>query len=324
MKKIAVIGAGQLGSRHLQALKGVEHDLSISVVDNFQESLDVAKERYDGFNVTGGNHTVKYFDSISKLEDKDFDVVISATSSNARFVTLSELYSVAKVKYFVLEKVLFDKPEDYKTFAEMLKKNGTKAYVNCSMRTMPFYRDIKKYFEGTETQYFVTGCDYRLLSNLIHYVDHMVYLTGDTNFAVDTSLLHKKFMVSKRAGFHEFNGTAIIKFSKGSAGLFTSYNEGGSPAVVEIMNENCRIISREYQGKIWMQKKENNWEWEELDFRIPYQSELTKNIVTDLLENGKSDLVEYSESANTHVQLYHPIWEHYNANNEKLDYYPFT
>ena len=49
MKTVLVIGAGQLGSRHLQALKLVQNDLSISVVDPFQASLDVAKERFEGF-----------------------------------------------------------------------------------------------------------------------------------------------------------------------------------------------------------------------------------------------------------------------------------
>jgi threonine dehydrogenase-like Zn-dependent dehydrogenase len=40
---IAVVGAGQLGSRHLQSLKGIQLDVRIVVIDPNQESLEIAK-----------------------------------------------------------------------------------------------------------------------------------------------------------------------------------------------------------------------------------------------------------------------------------------
>ncbi len=47
MFNVAIIGAGQLGSRHLQGLKLSSSPLSITVMDSNDESLRVAKERYD-------------------------------------------------------------------------------------------------------------------------------------------------------------------------------------------------------------------------------------------------------------------------------------
>ena len=38
MKTICIIGAGQLGSRHLQALKNVSKVLRVYVVDPFEQS----------------------------------------------------------------------------------------------------------------------------------------------------------------------------------------------------------------------------------------------------------------------------------------------
>lgn len=324
MKTILVIGAGQLGSRHLQALKLVKHDLKISVVDPFQASLDVAKERFEGFNAEGGEHTIEYFLSVDELKDTEFDVVISASSCDTRYNALTKLLGKANVKNFLLEKVLFNKKDDYSSFQKILKDKNINAYVNCSMRTMPFYRDIRNTFLNTDLQYIVSGSNYRLMSNIIHYVDHMVYLSGCTEFEVDCSLLDKKYITSKREGFWEFNGTLLVKFANGSSGMFTSYNGGDSPAVIYINNEKCKIVSRESEGKIWMQKSDDAWKWEEIDFRIPYQSEMTSKIVTDLLETGKCELVEYDESMNTHIQLYQPILEHFNKYNDNIDYYPFT
>ena len=47
MKTIVVIGAGQLGSRHLQALSKVNFKTTIEVVDPFESSLVVAKGRFN-------------------------------------------------------------------------------------------------------------------------------------------------------------------------------------------------------------------------------------------------------------------------------------
>ncbi|MCV3262394.1 Gfo/Idh/MocA family oxidoreductase [Vibrio harveyi] len=43
---LLIIGAGQLGSRHLQALAQLDDKFSIYVLDPFEQSLEVAKQRY--------------------------------------------------------------------------------------------------------------------------------------------------------------------------------------------------------------------------------------------------------------------------------------
>ena len=55
MNNICIIGAGQLGSRHLQALKMVLQPLLITVVDPSSESLKMAEERYQAA-AGSGNH----------------------------------------------------------------------------------------------------------------------------------------------------------------------------------------------------------------------------------------------------------------------------
>jgi prephenate dehydrogenase len=46
MFQVAIIGAGQLGSLHLQGLKSASSPLSITVMDSSEDSLRVAEERY--------------------------------------------------------------------------------------------------------------------------------------------------------------------------------------------------------------------------------------------------------------------------------------
>ena len=47
MINIAIIGAGELGSRHLQALAHLEEDATIQVVDSSEESRQITMERFD-------------------------------------------------------------------------------------------------------------------------------------------------------------------------------------------------------------------------------------------------------------------------------------
>ena len=44
---IAIIGAGQLGSRHLQGLKKAQLPMNIFVLDASEESLTICEQRYN-------------------------------------------------------------------------------------------------------------------------------------------------------------------------------------------------------------------------------------------------------------------------------------
>ena len=47
MLNIAIIGCGQIGSRHLQALSLIKEGAIIYLVDNSPESIDISKERFE-------------------------------------------------------------------------------------------------------------------------------------------------------------------------------------------------------------------------------------------------------------------------------------
>ena len=66
MYKIAVIGAGQLGSRHLQGLKLSKLNLEYWVVDNNSNSLQIAQQRYEEGEVNS-NQTIYYLQLIEQL-----------------------------------------------------------------------------------------------------------------------------------------------------------------------------------------------------------------------------------------------------------------
>jgi ubiquinone/menaquinone biosynthesis C-methylase UbiE len=50
MVNIAVVGAGQIGSRHLQALSLIDREARLQIVDPSSQSLATAKERFETVN----------------------------------------------------------------------------------------------------------------------------------------------------------------------------------------------------------------------------------------------------------------------------------
>ena len=323
MKNIFIIGAGQLGSRHLQALKNSNNSLNVFIIDPSSESLNIANERYESMPGID-NNTVTYSKSLNDINcNNKIDIVIIATASNVRANVTRDLLDKFEVKTIIFEKILFQKREDYSIILELLKSKNVKSYVNCPMRMMSFYKEIQSSFKGTKFTYMVSGSQYGLVTNLIHYIDHMAFLNQSIDYTCNANLLENNIFESKRKGFYELNGTFNVYFKNGTQGIFSCESKGNLPGVVQAFNENVHFISRESEGKVLISRKENDWKWEELEFNIPYQSELTAILVEDILKNDSCSLPSYEESVKLHLPYLDSILELINSNN-KFDHYPFT
>lgn len=321
MKNVCIIGAGNIGSRHLQGLKKVKFPLLIEVVDPSTESLKIASQRYQQIDSTT-NHKISFLQDISNLSKK-IDLAIVATNSDVRRLVIEKLLQRSSVKYLLLEKTLFQKKEDYPYVENLLLKNNVKTWVNFSMRTIPFYHDLKGKL-NTPLQMVVSGSQYGLVTNTIHFVDYIAYLTNSYNFKVSTDGLDQKVIVSKRSGFSELNGTLSIRFKDGSTGSFTCYPDGDAPYIIEVFSKNYRCISRENDRKAEISSSPT-WEWQVLDSHIPYQSDMTNTVVEEILMKGTSPLTPYTHALHLHLQLFESLLKFLNASSKrKLNLYPFT
>jgi predicted dehydrogenase len=319
--KIKVIGAGQLGSRHLQALKGVKHPLDIQVVDPSEASLQVAKERYEAVP-SKQVHQI----SFSTIFDRDdaTDAAIVATNSDVRRTALESLFGASETKFLVIEKILFNQRTDYAEIVRKLIETGAKAWVNCPMRVMPVYEKIRANIAMAPIYYRVTGSQFGLVTNAIHYIDHLAHLCGCTEFELDTSGLDHNPIPSKRPGFFELNGTLVAHFADGSRCEITCYPTGTAPVVVEIFNEMNRYLVRESEEKLWHSSESSKWAWLEQPAPIPYQSQITTEVIESLLTNGDCGLTPYSTSVRIHLQLLDPLLEFVRSQSPETNMYPFT
>lgn len=320
MNKILLIGAGNIGSRHLQGLKKVTFPLSIEVLDPSDESLKVSQERYEQIpsNIT---HQIKFINSIEHASN-EIDLAIIATSSNVRADVTQKLLLHSKVKFIIFEKLLFQKKEDYPKIERLLDEKNIKAWVNCGMRTMPFYSDLKDKITDNRISCIVSGSRYGFITNTIHFIDYMAYLNDCYDFTLETKFLDKKPVESKRKEFLEFTGTLYVTFQNGDLGIFICYPDGEAPVSVEIINKDIKAMANETNRTTWLSTKPN-WEWKKTPTLLSFQSDLTNIVVENILKQDACNLTSFKKSAMLHLTLLEGLKDFMNQS-EKIDFYPFT
>lgn len=304
MYNVAIIGAGQLGSRHLQAMKTASSSLNIWVMDNHEESLKVAKQRYEEIPMIG-EKSIEYVGSIDLLPQQ-LDLVIIATGSKPRASIVKKLLECSKVKYLVLEKVLFPQISDYEEIENLLKKNQVLTWVNCPRRMFGMYQEIKKHIDHTvpiEMSY--EGENWGLCCNAIHMIDLFMYFTGETQYTLDLSSLTDSIEESKREGYVEMTGTINIKTPHGNTLRLTSMNGfKGAPGLV-IKNKDNKIFVDEAKGE-WNINEEQHL------YCLPYQSQLTGIVTDEILKTGGCMLTPFELSSLYHQPIIRSLLEKYN------------
>jgi predicted dehydrogenase len=322
MSNILLIGAGNIGSRHLQGLAKVKRKLSIYVTDPSQGSLDLSKERFE--QIPGSkNHSI-FFSTGLENTPSSIDLAIIATSSNIRKKVTESLLKKTRVRFIIFEKLLFQNKSDYLTVAKLLKRHEVRAWVNCSMRVTPFYKNLKKVFAGKRLTYILTGTKFGIATQAIHFIDHMAYLLDSYDFTVDTANLERKVLKSKRQGFSELTGTLKVNFKNGSTGVFTDFQEGDAPIFAQIISCNVLAVANETTREVWISKTPD-WKMQPSKDPLSFQSDLTNQVAEAILKTGDCGLPTYKESSKVHLKLLEALLDFINSlSGKKYDYYPFT
>jgi predicted dehydrogenase len=322
MYNIAIIGAGQLGSRHLQGLKKANLEMSVFVVDTNQQSLDVAKERYMEIENNPKIRSIDFLIDIDLLPS-NMDIVIIATNSIPRASVAKQLLKSKKIANIIFEKFLFPSVADYSSISKLLANSASNAWVNCTRRLFPFYRELKKLVTGsTNVKMNVSGYNWGMACNSIHFIDIFAMLTGKHDFEINTSSL-ENIIDSKRSGYIELTGIITGKSTSEDYRFSLISKENYPTFSFDISTEKYRITVFENLQKAYIDTKDGNRI--EKEVKINFQSELTGIMAEQILLNGQSYLTPYAESADLHIRFLRPVINFYNIKTgENKDFCPIT
>jgi len=296
--KALIVGFGGMGCRHASSLyKGKQfHEIWI-----LEPSKDIFIDNCARIEISDSEF--KHVTEIESLPN-DLDFAVIATNSIPRLNIFKILAEVKNIKYFLLEKVVFQSKFQFNEAVDIINKLNVNAYCNFVNRYFPNYQKIKQQIINNKPfSMIVSGGEFGLGCNSLHYIDLFQYLSSDKPNLIDYSLSENLNTHKRGSSFKEVTGQMLWKTSSGDTLILNSqigkaidveitiqYNND-----VDILNEGAQTHCKLY-GNTFSNSK----------FEILFTSYLTNVIFNDII-NGTCVLPKVEETFNIHAQLFESV-----------------
>lgn len=297
--RIAIIGVGQLGSRYVEGLLKSPSPVEIWLQDPLIRSVNDFNSWTNLYKFKTNTHFLKIESFYNKIPNH-FDLVISATTSDVRFESLSKFLNKKTFDYLILEKPLTTKFGDLVKLKNLVERSSG-CWVNHPMRVWPIYQQLKSEVQSQGPIQVVTkGTNWGLATSSGHYCDLVRWLTQENLLSINSDEVERRWIKSKRKGFYNFFGKLIYKFSGGSVLELNSLrpNTRISPQILKttintkrghyVIEESTGLIS----GNLLNMKVKNP---------TLLQSEITLTIVKNILTEAKCTLPSFQEVYEDHA-----------------------
>jgi hypothetical protein len=314
-KKILIIGFGNIGFRHIESLLPKEYLIYVVDPNN--------KKYFDKISKIKKKCDIKYFNNIERIDLKNFDLLISATCSNIRYITTVNAINRFNIKNIIFEKIVFTSKSQFLDIEKILEKKKIKSWVNCPLRNMEVFKNIKKNYKKKDKLIIeVKGSNWNMASNTIHYLDLFNYFVKEKLNSFENKLI-KKIYRSKRKGFFELYGTIkffinkkkylLLENNKNSEKLRILIKFGNYLFILKIGKKFNSLLS--YFKEKFVKKS---------NFIIQNQSTMTSEVVSKIFKKKSPGLISYNKSINLHLIFLNLIDSHLKNNLKKIKNYPIT
>jgi len=322
-KKITLIGCGNVGSRHLQALAKLPFDIDVKIVEPNKDAQDLAKARLNEVQKKNTNNKFSWYDSIKELSDSS-DFAIVATTAVGRVKILNELLELGENK-FLVEKMVCQSTNEYDSLLTKMKHFKAKGWVNTNLRYFESWQNIRKYFEDSEFIHLsvIESNLSPLGTNAIHYIDLFSFLTNDYNIKLNGDFLLNKLYPNKR-GKHlkEFAGSIVGSCNNGSSLAMTFIPDCDLPNILNIAGNHKHLMIDELNEKMFDLANRNDLK---VQFKFEHPSSLTTKIASDIIEKDDCNLTTIENSYPLHAELFRILNEHIKKlTNEDVKLCPIT
>lgn len=296
---VVIVGFGAIGCRHAQALMSAEGFQKICIVEPSEQIFN------QGISKIGADPS--RFIRVRAVDDlvcRDVQIAVVATSSEPRFRIMKHLIE-SGIRYFLVEKIVFQSMAQFDDIIKLLEHHGAKAYCNFVNRYFNNYVELKNRIKASSSRVSMTviGGDLGLGCNAIHYMDLFEYLTGNPIALCDSALTPCPAENRRGSIYKEFSGVIFAEDEQnnmlsicfdpshtGSVNLELHINGDRS-----LLSEGCG--TEYYFGGQTAEKKA---------FHIIPTSRLTHRILNDIMF-GSTLLPTVMTTKNTHSHLFKQI-----------------
>lgn len=297
---VAVVGCGNIGSRHLQGLARLAGPAEIHMVEPSTQALALAQARFAEMDPAPTTRLIAA--SGPEALPEMIDLMVVATSAAVRLPAMQAALAGRRVRRLVLEKFLFQRMRDYDTAAALIAEAGSECFVNTPRRMWPAYGALRDRLagRGPVTVAVETSRRNGMASNAIHFLDLAAFLTGDPDgFALDASGLTPQQEAARRGAAIEFGGVLTGRSAAGHALIHRSRLDDDAPHSVAVFARGLRMVIDEIAGVATIWSEDAGWRPESVAVEAVRQSALT-HLLTPAA--GRPALPGFTESARLHRQ----------------------
>jgi predicted dehydrogenase len=302
VRTITLVGSGEVGSRHLQALLRLEGPLRIQVVESSARAKEVALARAAEVGVPS-DVTIEWRPSLEGLTPASLTIV--ATLATGRAALIARLLGIGD-RRFLVEKIVCQSSEEFSELQEKVSKYAAKAWVNCPRRYYPFYEQLRRDLAGIAPVTMKVSAGNRGLGcNAIHYLDVFEYLTGrQPTSLVGALLLNRVDSNRRRANLVEFSGTLagvtpaddVLDITFAPVGLRSALVTLTSPVADAFADEMLDFAARGPTSR--------DQSWSPSEFGHRNVSDVTTQVAREILDTDDCRFATLERSAALHSLLF--------------------
>ena len=323
VKTIILVGCGNIGSRHLQAIARLSYSIQVYVIEPNDNAQNLAKLRLKEITYDETNHEFFWYKSVNELK-KIGDLVVVATNSIGRADLILELINKGNTRFFI-EKMVCQSVNEYNLLLKKMKEYGGIGWVNTNPRCFKSYKKIKEILQGMKviSLSVKTNSKNGLGTNAIHYIDLFSWLVEDNKIILNGESLLDELLPNKRGqNFKEFSGAITGTTKNGSSLSLTFLPNLNDEMIVEISTNKLKIVIDETNGKITTYGDTRDYN---LEFNYEHVSSTSIHIIDGILKNDKCLLPTLNESFNVHSELFRIFNAHINKLlKENIELCPIT
>mgnify|MGYP001806003466 CR=1 FL=1 len=244
MANLILVGAGQIGTRHLQAVARCGAVGGIRIVEPSAAGRSLAATRWAETN--DPRPVPVCHEVLHDIPSGWADVAIVATSAARRRGIVEDLLQLG-VRHILIEKLAFQHPRDYDRV--LGRGDGASIYVNCVYRYATVLKEIRKRLPcGGRFELRIDSGDIGMATNLPHWTDILSYLAGvpvgEMQVTIDGIARESK----RGGGMREFAGEAV---AAAGDGILRAICRGPARApIFRIKSDSVDIEIDEHNGSV--------------------------------------------------------------------------
>lgn len=250
--RVAVIGLGRMGVRHVQAAKNLGM-VVCGVADTARQALEAARSTH------GVAASVCFTDAHEMLRTVKPQALVIATTAptHAQFVLAAAEFGV---RHILCEKPMATSLNEADAMIDACKRSGANLAVNHQMRFMPQYTRVKALIGSAEmgplSSVLVAGSNFGLAMNASHYFEMFRYISDTSVSGVQAWFEDCQLANPRGAQFEDRSGRLLarseggpsmyIDFSAASGwGLQVVYISRHGQIVVDELSGDMRVAARQ-------------------------------------------------------------------------------